>query len=470
MDYIASEKGDTTENRDPNSLVSNGNSKPVIDEKSSENDDKPHIEAPTENAACTSEKTDISEIPEQVEFTVVFNNNKHDITFAYDASVVELKAHLERICAVPQSAQKLIIKGMARDSGTIRQAGIVKGGKVMLVGYKMDDILAVKSAPKEIFEEKSSSQSSKEPLCMQKNHSKVLDKGIPPDVMPGIKGVKEPLPPVPLSGMLNKHGGKVRLTFKPEQDQLWLGTKERTEKLAMTSIKTSEKGDTTENRDPNSLVSNGNSKPVIDENSSENDDKPHIEAPTENAACTSEKTDISEIPEQVEFTVVFNKNKHDITFAYDASVVELKAHLEQICAVPQSAQKLIIKGMARDSGTIRQAGIVKGGKVMLVGSKMDDILAVKSAPKEIFEEKSSSQSSKEPLCMQKNHRKVLDKGIPPDVMPGIKGVKEPLPPVPLSGMLNKHGGKVRLTFKPEQDQLWLGTKERTEKLAMHSLD
>lgn len=48
---------------------------------------------------------------------------------------------------------------------------------------------------------------------------------------------QEPLPPIPLSGMLNKHGGKVRLTFKSEQDQLWLGTKERTEKLAMTSIK-----------------------------------------------------------------------------------------------------------------------------------------------------------------------------------------------------------------------------------------
>lgn len=48
---------------------------------------------------------------------------------------------------------------------------------------------------------------------------------------------QEPLPNVPLSGMLNKHGGKVRLTFKSDQDQLWLGTKERTEKLAMTSIK-----------------------------------------------------------------------------------------------------------------------------------------------------------------------------------------------------------------------------------------
>lgn len=55
--------------------------------------------------------------------------------------------------------------------------------------------------------------------------------------MPGIKNIKEGLPPVPLSGMLNKHGGKVRLTFKLENDQLWLGTKERTEKLPMASIK-----------------------------------------------------------------------------------------------------------------------------------------------------------------------------------------------------------------------------------------
>lgn len=42
---------------------------------------------------------------------------------------------------------------------------------------------------------------------------------------------------VPLSGMLNKHGSKIRLTFKLEADQLWLSTKERTEKLRMASIK-----------------------------------------------------------------------------------------------------------------------------------------------------------------------------------------------------------------------------------------
>lgn len=38
--------------------------------------------------------------------------------------------------------------------------------------------------------------------------------------------------------MLNKNGGKLRLTFKLELDQLWIGTKDRTEKISMNSIKT----------------------------------------------------------------------------------------------------------------------------------------------------------------------------------------------------------------------------------------
>ena len=38
--------------------------------------------------------------------------------------------------------------------------------------------------------------------------------------------------------MMNKSGGKVRLTFKLESDQLWIGLKERTDKITMNSIKT----------------------------------------------------------------------------------------------------------------------------------------------------------------------------------------------------------------------------------------
>ena len=92
--------------------------------------------------------------------------------------------------------------------------------------------------------------------------------------------------------------------------------------------------------------------------------------------------------------------------------------------------------------------------------------------------------AKEAWSEQKVHKKVLDRGKPEDAMAGLKNTKETLPTVPLSGMLNKSGGKVvyfahfkylfaktkvRLTFKMELDQLWLGTKERTEKLPMNSI-
>lgn len=36
-------------------------------------------------------------------------------------------------------------------------------------------------------------------------------------------------------------------------------------------------------------------------------------------------------------------------------------------------------------------------------------------------------------------------------------------------MCNKFGGKVRLTFKLESDEVWIGTKERTEKIPMNQI-
>ena len=58
-------------------------------------------------------------------------------------------------------------------------------------------------------------------------------------MMPSVQGAQERLPAAPLSGMnfSSKLGGKVRLIFKLEQGQLWIGTEEGTEKLPMGSIK-----------------------------------------------------------------------------------------------------------------------------------------------------------------------------------------------------------------------------------------
>lgn len=66
-----------------------------------------------------------------------------------------------------------------------------------------------------------------------------------------------------------------------------------------------------------------------------------------------------------------------------------------------------------------------------------------NTPKEVVkQELKAEENKKEPLCRQKQHRKVVDKGKPEDIMKAVKGTKERLPTVPLSGMYNKSGGKL----------------------------
>lgn len=173
--------------------------------------------------------------------------------------------------------------------------------------------------------------------------------------------------------------------------------------------------------------------------------------------------------EVIEFKVVFNKQKYDVCFPLDETVASLKKHMETLTGVPPSMQKVMYKGLAKDEKILRDIGITKGAKVMVVGSTLNDILAVNTPSEQDVKDDKPLAAQKEPLCKQKMHKKILDKGIPEDVQPGIKNVKDSLPPYPLSGMLNKSGGKVRLTFKLELDQLWIGTKERTDKIPMNSI-
>ena len=174
--------------------------------------------------------------------------------------------------------------------------------------------------------------------------------------------------------------------------------------------------------------------------------------------------------EKVDFKVVFNKKKFDVSFDLDDTIGALKVHLADIISVPNTMQKVMIKGLAKDEMTLRQVGVVKGSKVMVVGSTITDILEVNKKPSaQQLKEEAQEEAAKESWSAQKLHKKVLDKGKPDDVMAGLKNIKETLPGVPLSGMLNKSGGKVRLTFKLELDQLRIGTKERTEKVPLNSI-
>lgn len=63
---------------------------------------------------------------------------------------------------------------------------------------------------------------------------------------------------------------------------------------------------------------------------------------------------------------------------------------------------LFISGLARDELTLRELKIVKGAKLMVVGSTLNDVLSVSApSPKEIQAEKASSKATKEPLSERK---------------------------------------------------------------------
>lgn len=200
-----------------------------------------------------------------------------------------------------------------------------------------------------------------------------------------------------------------------------------------------------------------------------NKDQSKMELSSEEKPIDSSASE-KENKEKVDFKVVFNKKKFDVSFDMDDTIGALKVHLADIINVPNTMQKVMIKGLAKDEMTLRQVGVTNGSKVMVVGSTITDILEVNKKPSaQQMKEEAQAEAAKEAWSEQKLHKKVLDKGKPDDIMPGLKNIKESLPVAPLNGMLNKSGGKVRLTFKLELDQLWIGTKERTEKVPLNSI-
>ncbi|XP_034526149.1 ubiquitin domain-containing protein UBFD1 isoform X7 [Ailuropoda melanoleuca] len=162
--------------------------------------------------------------------------------------------------------------------------------------------------------------------------------------------------------------------------------------------------------------------------------------------------------ELVDLKIIWNKTKHDVKFPLDSTGSELKQKIHSITGLPPAMQKVMYKGLVPEDKTLREIKVTSGAKIMVVGSTINDVLAVNTPKDAAQQDAKAEENKKEPLCRQKQHRKVLDKGKPEDVMPSVKGAQERLPSVPLSGMYNKSGGKVRLTFKLEQDQLWIGTK------------
>lgn len=86
----------------------------------------------------------------------------------------------------------------------------------------------------------------------------------------------------------------------------------------------------------------------------------------------------------IDFIVVHNKRKYDITFNSNRTVKELKLYLQGLIGVPQSLQKVMFKGLAKDEQTLKDLDVKNGAKVMVVGSKLDQILAITTTTPQVW--------------------------------------------------------------------------------------
>lgn len=69
--------------------------------------------------------------------------------------------------------------------------------------------------------------------------------------------------------------------------------------------------------------------------------------------------------------------------------------------LPPAMQKVMYKGLLPEDKTLREIKITNGAKIMVVGSTINDVLAVNTPKEVVQQEVKAEENKKEPLCRQK---------------------------------------------------------------------
>lgn len=64
-------------------------------------------------------------------------------------------------------------------------------------------------------------------------------------------------------------------------------------------------------------------------------------------------------------------------------------------------QKVMFKGLLPEEKTLREIKVTNGAKIMVVGSTINDVLAVNTPKEAAQQEVKAEENKKEPLCRQK---------------------------------------------------------------------
>ncbi|KAL1443543.1 hypothetical protein MTO96_045967, partial [Rhipicephalus appendiculatus] len=111
----------------------------------------------------------------------------------------------------------------------------------------------------------------------------------------------------------------------------------------------------------------------------------------------------------VPLVVMYNKRRYDVQVSLSAKMAKLKEEIQKLTGVPPAMQKLIYKGAPKpdDSKSLLELNLSANAKLMLVGSTLDVLNLEVPTPEQLKDD--TPQVTKEPICKQKLHQKVVER-------------------------------------------------------------
>ncbi|KAJ3214904.1 Ubiquitin domain-containing protein ubfd1 [Clydaea vesicula] len=178
----------------------------------------------------------------------------------------------------------------------------------------------------------------------------------------------------------------------------------------------------------------------------------------------------------------FSVKLNDIKMKLDESIInfslspellvkDFKTLIMEKTGIHENMQKLLYKGTLKDEKTLKESNLKDNIKVILMASKVEDILSINSQKnlQKSDDSVKSNSSASEIWSDKTEHKKILDKGRPDDGEEGKLNLRLRIPERGVTNLYNSRGVKTRLTFKSDLNQLWIGTAESTQKITYSSI-
>lgn len=157
-------------------------------------------------------------------------------------------------------------------------------------------------------------------------------------------------------------------------------------------------------------------------------------------------------------SIQFGKKTFDVALSPTSTIKTLKEKIQVETQVPPSLQKLMLKTgktamLKEDNLTLNDYQVKSKSKIMLIGNTFENVISATTAQPTADKNKPATATTTDTkddnglsLSQQKEHTKIINKGVPADAEKGIADKIEALPKG-IKGLINKQGTKVRLTFK-----------------------